>query len=487
MSALPATGGDAPNVDGSTAPRAGLRGRLARAFTSPRSWVIAAVVVRVGLGVWGIAHFAYMGQDFQIHVRILETVPTGFAWDGTNPPLLYAVAWFVREYLTRRFFLEVTSLVFLAINVASVPLVVKMLGRLGLSPRGSALGVILLLFMPFWVVHTAVFAADVFTVPLFFAIAELLCRLYEEPRGGPREIAILAGLQLALALAVLAKYTFLYLLVLAALLVAWRYRREPLRLVPAALIVCLLPGLIGIYEVREMVRVNAYVLYGAYTHPGSDYPQPDPMRLQDMFLLKRADLKLLRAPQFYADELNEPYRYSYAGLLHVTAYTDSFGFFQPNPREVPVWSPRGRLAVEANLLAHPGALGKARSPLARWASPVAVVLSLPLSLLALWGTLRATWQAFRAVLARRGGQEGIRALILAMALAYYVPVLRLLPRVVHAYRFGYWLPRLVMPSLLVFLALGIVELGRIARPFPWTLRLAPAATVLLAAVYVLAV
>ncbi len=46
------------------------------------------------------------------------------------------------------------------------------------------------------------------------------------------------------------------------------------------------------------------------------------MRLQDIFLLKRADLNLLRAPTYYADKPYEPYRYSYAGLLHVSAYTD---------------------------------------------------------------------------------------------------------------------------------------------------------------------
>ena len=63
----------------------------------------------------------------------------------------------------------------------------------------------------------------------------------------------------------------------------------------------------------------------------------------------------------------------------------------------------------------------------------------------------------------------------------------MLPRVQRAYEYGYWLPRLVLPSLLVFLGLGLALLGRMTARLPWALRVAPAATAILTAIYIAAV
>ncbi len=76
--------------------------------------------------------------------------------------------------------------------------------------------------------------------------------------------------------------------------------------------------------------------------------------------------------------------------------------------------------------------------------------------------------------------------MLVMALSWYLPVFSLLPRVAHAYQFGYWLPRLVIPSLIVFPMFGLIELGRLMKPFAVTHRLLPAMTAVLASVYILA-
>jgi hypothetical protein len=43
---------------------------------------------------------------------------------------------------------------------------------------------------------------------------------------------------------------------------------------------------------------------------------------------------------------------------------------------------------------------------------------------------------------------------LVLGLAWYLPLTAILPFVHHAYAWGYWLPRLVLPALWVFLLLG---------------------------------
>ncbi len=65
----------------------------------------------------------------------------------------------------------------------------------------------------------------------------------------------------------------------------------------------------------------------------------------------------------------------------------------------------------------------------------------------------------------------LSTIVYCFAAALYLPILVALPKAHHAYYSGYWLPRLVMPSLLSFLLLGAlvinprVERSRCGRRF----------------------
>ena len=86
---------------------------------------------------------------------------------------------------------------------------------------------------------------------------------------------------------------------------------------------------------------------------------------------------------------------------------------------------------------------------------VAVKTGLLFTIMALMGVVvmgyRAAWKTF----VRRSAQNLDIVCILVLALSLYVPALLILP-FAPTYFFGYYLPRLVMPSLLCFFLLGFV-------------------------------
>jgi hypothetical protein len=53
------------------------------------------------------------------------------------------------------------------------------------------------------------------------------------------------------------------------------------------------------------------------------------------------------------------------------------------------------------------------------------------------------------------------AIVAVLGVGFYAPIILNITKMAWAYSGGYWLPRLVMPALLTFLAIGFVLLDRI--------------------------
>src|SRR5208283_4792192 len=142
---------------------------------------------------------------------------------------------------------------------------------------------------------------------------------------------------------------------------------------------------------------------------------------------KKSDLGLLSAPDYIGGALYGSRKYSYMGLVHVSSFTDVLNYFQPPPETVPTsWGERAD---------HP--MARERSLISQFLQVASVRLCLVYSALAVAVT--------------------------ALAIGFYSVVFFNLHRLSDPYTPGFWLPRLVLPALLVFFCLGFVALDLVHR------------------------
>ncbi|HYW84818.1 MAG TPA: glycosyltransferase family 39 protein, partial [Spirochaetia bacterium] len=385
-----------------------------------------------------------------------------FSYSQTSPPGLYYLGNLIHEYVSARHYLAILALVFLAFNISGLWLIYGLLWKCIANSQLRYCAAAFVTFIPFRVIHSIVIAADAFTLPIFALVAFFTLRLFGNPRSGRSW----AGMCLCLSLGLLCKYTFAGMLPPLALLLAVAVgthlkKGERLRWGLVGTLSLALPSALFLAQVREINRVNGAVTGAVWLRKGE---QPV-MRWNDILLLKRSDLDLLSAPGYFRGKLFEVRRYSYLGLVHVSSVTDVMDLFQPPPKEVSTdWIQRTReplLRDRTQLSQH----------LEIWSVRVCVVYSA----LAMAGTLFCGFLSVKSLLVRRPLIPNAAIVITALAAGFYSPVFFSLTRLIDSYGAGFWLPRLVLPALLIFYSLGFVmldilyqHLGRLQttlRPF----------------------
>ncbi len=413
-------------------------------------WLGLMLAGALALGLHGILHYGYIGQDYVLHRNVLLSYPASFTYALTNPPGLYWLGWVIRTWISQTYCLELLALVSLILNTAALAVLYALIWR-AISSRSLRLAAAALItFVPFRVIHSVVIASDAFSIPVFAAAAWCMVRLTDGDRS--RLHCLLLGLVLTLGM--LLKYTVVGLLPPAAVVLAltlWKHPpaagRRSLALIGAAALA--LPMAVFLWQMDQSNRVMGMTTYGHWRIP----TEPVVMRWQDILLLKSSDRKLFAAPEYFRDELFGHRAYSYAGLLHVTSFTDSQNYFQKVPEGLATGL---RDRNQGDLVRH-------RTPLSHRLQVLAVSGTLPLSLLALAGTLAGGLAFLPSLIFGRGGLNPSAAILTGAALAVYAPIFFSFTRLGDPYTPGYWLPRLVMPSLLVFLCLGLVLLDVLLR------------------------
>jgi hypothetical protein len=424
----------------------------AESLGTAQRWTLgAAIVAHVVHVLVGILYFASMGQDFRGHIAVLDSLEAGpFVWNGTNPPGFYLVAHFIEKVVSARYRVELTSVFFLALNLVALAPLNASLRRLRLSADVRFASLLVLLFVPLWVVHTVVFAPDAATVPVFFTAFYLVGTLLKEGIGAAK--LALTGLALAatLTFGIFTKYSFCFFLPAIAFVFvyeAWRRRSAML----LACLLSLLPAMgLGVYEYQRSAEVQGATTHGHYRKEG----EVQQMDVFDLLLPKLADVELLWAPQYFEDKIYEPRRYGYWGLLHLATFTDILNAFQSPGPEVAIRGPDRPQQF----------FTRQRGRFAKRASAAAVQWALPMTLVAGIGVFVSLWRAARDLWHRRPMSQS--SILVGFALSLYLPILASMPRVVCAYECGYWLPRLVMPSILSFLVLGFLVIDRLVQQSP---------------------
>jgi len=412
---------------------------------------LAAVGTAVGLR--GIYRYGYIGQDFLVHLHLIQSfprLPWSILYVQTTPPGLYWLGSLIRNHVSSFHFLEVIALAFLAFNIAGLWIIYGLLWRSIASWQMRYSAAAFATLIPFRVVHSIVIAADAFALPIFALVALFTLRLF----GNPRSLGSWVAVSLCLSIGMVCKYTFSGMLPAVALLLAvavgTRLRKgERLRWGVVGVLALALPSEVFLLEMAESSRVSGTVTSLVWLRKG----EAPVMRWNDILLPKRGDLGLLSAPEFFRDKIYEVRKYSYPGLLHVSSFTDVMNLFQQPPTEIPTeWAAR----VQKPFLRDRTALSQAfQAWSVRWC--------LVYSALAVAGTLYCGVLSAASLALRRPLLPDATVVITVLAVGFFSPVFFTLTRVTDPYEGAYWLPRLVLPALLVFFTLGFVALDSLCR------------------------
>jgi hypothetical protein len=419
---------------------------------------LAAAAVAVGLR--GILHYGFVGQDFVQHralTLLFPSAPFRNSYLRTNPPGLYWFASLVRGHVSAAYDLQATALAFLGFNTGGLLVIFALLWKCISNWQLRYSAAALITFVPFRVIHSVVLSADAFTLPIFAFTALFTLRLYEEPR----RLANWTGLSLILLAGMFCKYSFAGLLPPVALLlgvaIVTRLRTgERMRWWATGALALALPSAALLLQLEESAHLKGTLTDLVWLPSGA----PPVMRWSDILMLKRSDAGLLAAPEYFRDKVYETGKYSYPGLLHVSSFTDIMGIFQAPPVDI---------STEVDKLRMTPA-DRSRTERSRVLQVWSVRWCLVFSALALAGTVVCGALSLASLLSRRPLVASATVVMTALATGFYFPILLGLTRVTEPYTGGYWLPRLALPSIVVFLCLGFVMLDwlcqRLGLPQP---------------------
>lgn len=416
-----------------------------------RCYLGALLVVALLVGLSGIKDHGYIGQDFDSHHLVIKTYPLNFSYGMTNPPGLYVLGNLIYRYITEVYYLEVLAGFFLVLNLAGLWLLFGLLWSMIDSWRLRYAAAALITFVPFRTVHAIVIASDAFTIPLFAAIAALTLHLFQKPRS----VSAWVGLSLTLSVALLTKYTFVGTLAAIAAVLGIKLIRELTggelaRYLTIAFFALGIPASVFLLQMQESRKVSGATTTGHWKPKGN----PPVMRWSDILLPQRSDVRIFSALQYFPDEVYVTRRYSFMGLVHLTSFSDSQNFFENPPTKVsPHWKQRARESFHRD-----------RSRLSHLLSKLSLAWCVPLSILAIAGTLGCGALGLHALFfPGRARVAPATIVVAALAAGFYAPVYFSLTQLGDPYTAGYWLPRLVLPGLLMFFALGFVLLDFAVR------------------------
>jgi hypothetical protein len=416
---------------------------------NPADWAVLVLVSAFGmvLGLAGIRHQGYIGQDFTMHRDLVLSFPGGYTYARTNPPGLYFLGSAILGIVGRGHYLAAIAAVFLVLNAAALWVFYGLL-RPGFQSRPLWYAACALItFVPFRQIHSIVLAADALTLPLFAAAAWLTLRLFTDPRRA----WTWAGLSAVLVAGMFCKYTMIGLLPPVALLAGVALMRglrgrEIFRWAAAGVLALALPAAAFLLQVQRTVALSGPLAENHWLPKGA----PAVMRWRDILLLRRSDAPILAAPDFVHGELYAFRKYSYPALVHDASFTDMMNLFQPP------FDPRWR-AIENNIQ---NQFPRLRTPGSQALQIIAVRWSLVFSVLAVAGTLMCIMMAALALLRGDSSLADPVVVLTTLAVGYYAPVFLNLHRLADPYNQGFWLPRLILPALVTFLALGFVGVDR---------------------------
>ncbi len=383
------------------------------------------------LSVFAAFRGGYIGPDYFTHFVRLVTWSKIFDFSTTSPPIYYLLGhWLFLITGSSNAFPVTLSIVQVAINTAAMWWFFQYTEPRFRSHLIHLAMVFFLAFLPARVIHAATIGTDSMTVPLFVLVLFLVNRFLSKETSDMKSAAFLG---LGLALAVWTKYSFMALIpaVFLILLGIWLERRWKFQgFLAICALALLLPSTLALHSFWASSRVHGYNTEKHWLAKGEG---PE-MGYRDLLTVKRSDIQLFRAPEYFKHEILQAHRYSYLGLAHLGIFTDPMNLFQV----LTVPQKFGSVLIPDQ---------KTRRP---WKTPVmqaAMVLGLVWTVYVLIAVPWSVFRAFRDLFKRNLNREDVTAIL---GIAFFLIVFLLIPFVHGGALFGYWTPRLILPALLAF-------------------------------------
>ena len=303
--------------------------RFLWAFALVASFVISAYAAFRG---------GYVGPDYNTHLaRILDSTRF-FDFSMGDPPLYILLGHGIYKLIGRNNGFPITlAIIQAAINTLAMWCFFLYSERRFKSPVLHLAFVLFLTFLPVRVIHAVSSGTDWMTIPVFVLVLFFLDKFRSEETSTAKNAALIG---LALALGIWSKYSFMALLpaVFAIFLILWWKRSWSLmRFVMICAFSLVLPSGLVLHDYWQSNRVANPASKTVWIPKGGSYGQPE-MVWKDLFLVKKIDLELFRAPQFFKREPEEgnsyhigyraAHKHSYLALSHMMAFTDTQNLFQ---------------------------------------------------------------------------------------------------------------------------------------------------------------
>jgi hypothetical protein len=392
------------------------------------------------------------GQDFSVHHAatqgILSNPSKWFYLDSTSRPLLYWVGGFCSRFTRGIYTYQLASIVFALLGALALFLMYDASRRFISAPALRVSALALIAFLPVTTVTTVVYAADTAAL-LPFALAGWSLANCVESDSIRRSLGFAALACVALVAGNFAKATFLILpaAIVFALLCLLRTRqvswRRSLGIVALTVIVpCGVGSWLSAKAKAELANVPPRHTF--------DWGGTGELTVRTLLLPKLTDRRVFDAPSYLTNTTDpKPVTlilirnsFSYPALLLLGTFTDVLDFSE---NQLGVFTARPEVQQRASIRSIEWGL-------LFFVSAVAAVV-------AFW--IRALARLVRA------SPFPSRALLLwsALAMVWFAPIACALPFVHHAYEWGYWLPRLVLPAIWVFLLTIFAAADRLSLPF----------------------
>jgi 4-amino-4-deoxy-L-arabinose transferase-like glycosyltransferase len=383
----------------------------------------------------------YVGPDYYTHFTRLTGWQHVFEFSTTGPPLYYLLGHALFRVIGSNNAFPITlSILQAAINAVALWFFFRFIERRFASRLIYSALVLFLTFLPVRVIHSVTLGADCLTIPCFVLVLFVFDKFWKSESATLKAATMLG---LTLGLAVWVKYSFIALIPAIFLLLIWRWWKRRWRLrrfIAICAVGLLLPSALGFYSWRATRWVQSYYTQLLWLPKGA---QSD-MNFKDLLFVKKNDLQLFKAPEYFKKQILAAHKHSYLALSHLGVFTDTMNLFQilSVPQEF------GGIMIPDQKIRH------------AWKTPVmqaSMSLGVIWTLLALIGTAWCLCRAVRNAWIDRLEREDLTCLL---GMAYFLLMFLPIPFVYGGNLFGFWTPRLILPALLSFFLAAFLFIDR---------------------------
>jgi len=412
-----------------------------RTLARPRLLWAGALGVSVMLSIFAALRGGYIGPDYHTHITRLTEWGKVFDFSTTGPPTYYLLGHALFRLIGSNNAFPITlSILQAAVNATAMWFFFRYTEARFQSRVIHSAFVLFLTFLPVRVIHAGTLGADCLTIPCFVVVLLLVDKLLARETATLKDAAFVG---LALGLAVWVKYSFIALIPVILLLLIWRCRRSRWhlkRFVAICILSLLLPSILAFYSWRTTTHLRSYYTELLWLPKGIE---PD-MNFADLLFVNKNDLQLFTAPEYFKKQILAAHKHSYMGLMHLGVFTDTMNLFQV----LTVPQRFGSIMIPDQ---------KIRRPWKTYVMRASMSLGVLWTILALigspWILVRGLKNLWRDKLEREDAA-------IFFGVAYFLLMFLPIPFVYNGNLFGFWTPRLILPSLLCFFLAAFLLIDR---------------------------